>query len=140
MDTRASLPPATISLTTCKCLTPSWRALNSFRSNPRHSRRMEWRMDNRKMVCCVISIASFPGLPRFCSSVCIQYDTRKRKSGKNREGLGTLNHVNDVRWTQSGHREGAWCPTASTGTINLRASSLPVKRSTRDLVNVWGRA
>ena len=27
-------------------------------------------------------LASFPGLPCFCSSVCIQYNTRKRKSTK----------------------------------------------------------
>jgi len=33
-------------------------------------------------------VASFPGLPRFfCSSVCVQYNTRKRKSVKNGEGL-----------------------------------------------------
>ena len=32
-------------------------------------------------------LASFPGLPRFSSSVCVQYNTRKRKSAKNGEGL-----------------------------------------------------
>ena len=32
-------------------------------------------------------LASFPGLPRFSSSVCVQYNTRKRKSTKNGEGL-----------------------------------------------------
>ena len=35
-------------------------------------------------------VALFPGLPFFCSSVCVQYNTRKRKSAKNGEGLGTL--------------------------------------------------
>ena len=34
-------------------------------------------------------VALFPGLPRFCSSVCIQYNTQKRKNTKNGEGLGT---------------------------------------------------
>ena len=38
----------------------------------------------RKHVC---MLASFPGLPRFSSSVCVQYNTRKLKSAKNGEGL-----------------------------------------------------
>ena len=33
------------------------------------------------------ALASFPGLPRFSSSVYVQYNTRKRKSAKNGEGL-----------------------------------------------------
>ena len=33
------------------------------------------------------AVASFPGLPHLSSSVCIQYNTRKRKSAKNGEGL-----------------------------------------------------
>ena len=42
-------------------------------------------------------LASFPGLPCFCSSVCVQ------EQAKNREGLaGLIHHVNDVRWTQGG--------------------------------------
>ena len=28
---------------------------------------------------CIQQLASFPGLPRFCSLVCIQYNTQKRK-------------------------------------------------------------
>ena len=42
-------------------------------------------------VCCEC-LALFPGLPRFCSSVCVRYNTRKRKSDEKRngEGLGTL--------------------------------------------------
>ena len=67
----------------------------------------------------------------FCSSVCIQYNTRKQKSAKNGEGLGT-----PITWMMSGGHEvdmgGGWCPITSTGTIN--------KRSTRDLMNVWGLA
>ena len=35
-------------------------------------------------------VASFPGLPRFRSSVCIQYNTRRQKSVKNGEGLVSL--------------------------------------------------
>ena len=31
-------------------------------------------------------------------------------------------------------------PISSTGAINLRASFLPVKRSTHDLMNVWSLA
>ena len=38
---------------------------------------------------CVYSVASFPGLHRFFSSVCVQYNTQKRKSVKNGVGLGT---------------------------------------------------
>ena len=34
-------------------------------------------------------VALFPGLPRFCSSVCVQYNIQKRKNTKNGEGLGT---------------------------------------------------
>ena len=34
-------------------------------------------------------VALFPGLSRFRSSVCVQYNTRKQKSAKNAEGLGT---------------------------------------------------
>ena len=52
------------------------------------------------------SIASFPGLPHFHSSVCVQYNARKRKSAKNREGLGNTYHVNEIRWTQGGRRGG----------------------------------
>ena len=37
-------------------------------------------------MCC---IASFPGLPCFLFFDFIQYNTRKRKSAKNRGGLGT---------------------------------------------------
>ena len=33
------------------------------------------------------AVASFPGLPRFSFSVCVQYNTRKQKSAKNGDGL-----------------------------------------------------
>ena len=44
------------------------------------------------------NVASFPGLPRFLFFV--QYNTRRRKSAKNGEGLGTL-----ITWMTSGGRE-----------------------------------
>ena len=52
---------------------------------------------------------------------------------------GNTYHVNDV-----GGREvdvgggGGRCPTTNSCAINPRASFLPVKSSTVDLVNVWG--
>ena len=58
---------------------------------------------------------------------------------KKRGRPGNTYHVNDVRWMQGGRRGGR-CLISSTDAINLRASFLPVKRSTRDLVNVWGLA
>ena len=47
------------------------------------------------------SIASFPGLPCFSSSVCVQYNARKRKSAKNGEGL-----VSFITWVTSGGHDG----------------------------------
>ena len=38
-----------------------------------------------------VTIASFPGLPRFCSSVCVQYNTRKRKSSRSSTSVYILN-------------------------------------------------
>ena len=35
------------------------------------------------------AVASFPGLPRFCSSVFVQYERKNRKTKKNGGGLGT---------------------------------------------------
>ena len=35
----------------------------------------------------------------FCSSVCVQYNTRKQKSGETKKAWDTY-HVNDVRWTR----------------------------------------
>ena len=42
-------------------------------------------------------VSLFPGLPHFRSSVCVQYNTRRRKSTKNREGL-----VSSITWVTSG--------------------------------------
>ena len=54
------------------------------------------------------NIASFPGLPRFRSSVCVQYNARQRKSAKKKWGRpGNTYHVNDVRWTRGGRGGGA---------------------------------
>jgi len=46
----------------------------------------------------VVTLASFPGLPHFCSSVCINNNTQKQKSVKNGEGLG-IHHMSGVRYS-----------------------------------------
>ena len=51
-------------------------------------------------------LASFQALLGFHSSVCIQYNTRKWKSGKKRGRPGNTYQVNDVWWTWSGRRGG----------------------------------
>ena len=43
-------------------------------------------------------LASFPGLPRFSSSVCVQYNTRKRKSAT---PFLALFHFRVLYWTQT---------------------------------------
>ena len=43
-----------------------------------------------------LHVASFPGLPRFCSLVCVQYNTWSGRMVKNGEGLGTL-----ITWMMS---------------------------------------
>ena len=48
-----------------------------------------------------VRLALFPGLPRFCSSVCVLCNTQKWKSGENGEGLGT-----PITWIMSGGRRG----------------------------------
>ena len=46
-------------------------------------------------------VASFPGFPHFRSSVCVQYNTRRRKSAKKKTGkAGLIHHVSDIRWTR----------------------------------------
>ena len=55
---------------------------------------------------CGCLIASFPGLPRLCSLVCIQYNTRKWKSGEKQGRPGNTYHMNDIWWTQGGCRGG----------------------------------
>ena len=78
--------------------------------------------------------------PCFCSSVCVQYNIRIEAEECEKRGRpGNTFYVK-----MSGRHEvdfgggGGCCLTTSTGAINLRASFLPVKQSTRDLVNVWG--
>ena len=51
-------------------------------------------------VSCYTCLDSFPGLPHFRSSVCGQYNTRRRKSAKNGEGL-----VSFITWVMSGGRK-----------------------------------
>ena len=51
-------------------------------------------------------LALFPGLPVFCSSVFVQYNTWKWKSAEKQGRPGNTYHVNDVRWTQGGRRGG----------------------------------
>ena len=72
----------------------------------------------------------------FCSSLCVQYNTQRRKSTKSGEGLGTL-----VTRMMSGRRkvdvEGGGCPTTNSCVIYHRVSFLPVKSSIVDLVNIW---
>ena len=91
------------------------------------------------VLCAGNFIASFPGLFRsFCSSVCNQYNTQKWKSTKSGEGLGTP----IMCMTSGGHEMdvGEVVPDYKYRCNNLRASFLPVKRSTRDVVNAWGLA
>ena len=51
-----------------------------------------------------IKVPSFPGLPRFCSAVCVQYNTRKWKNSKKWGRPGNTYHVNDVWWMRGGRR------------------------------------
>ena len=54
----------------------------------------------------IISLVPRPP-PFFCSSVCVQYNTRMLKSDEKRGRPGNTYHVNDVRWTQGGHGGGS---------------------------------
>ena len=54
----------------------------------------------------LLSLVPWPPPFFFCSSVCVQYNTWKRKSDKKRGRPGNTYHVNDVRWTRGGHRGG----------------------------------
>ena len=45
------------------------------------------------------TLVSFP--PVFCSSVCVQYNTWKRKSTKNGEGLGTPIRFGKGKWRET---------------------------------------
>ena len=66
-------------------------------------------------------LASFPGIPHFSSSVCVQYNTRKWKSVKNGKGLGSFitsvtsgGRDNDVR----GRGPTAHSKTATSGSLS----------------------
>ena len=56
-------------------------------------------------------VALFPGLPRFCSSVCIQNNIQKRKSGEKQGRPGNTYHMT---WT--------WgrCKATNLCTVNVR--------------------
>ena len=47
---------------------------------------------------CTKLVTLFPGLPYFCSSVCVQYKTQKQESGEKQGRSGNTYHMNDVRW------------------------------------------
>ena len=47
-----------------------------------------------------------PRPPPFLPSVCIHNKTQERKTSEKQGRPGTIHHVNDVRWTQDGHRGG----------------------------------
>ena len=64
------------------------------------------------------ALASFPGLPRFCSSVCVQHNSWKWNGSGKVAKNGNTNHMNDVRWTQGGRRRVV--PNYKTCVINLR--------------------
>ena len=51
-------------------------------------------------------VSSFPGLPHFCSSVCVQYNAWKWKSGEKWGRPGNTYHVDDVRSTRGGRKGG----------------------------------
>ena len=53
-----------------------------------------------------INLASFQVYPVFCSSVCVNNNTRMQKSSKKWGRPGIIDHVSDVRWTQGGRMEG----------------------------------
>ena len=81
---------------------------------------------------CECAIALFPGLPRFCSSVCVQYKTQKRKNTKNREGLGTRLQI--------------WLHTVSNMTLDVWLITVREKAwvilmtSCGQRVDIWGAA
>ena len=55
-----------------------------------------------------LKLVSFLGFPRFCSSVCTQYNTRKQIEKWQKQGRpGNTYDLNDVRWTWSGHMKGS---------------------------------
>jgi len=73
----------------------------------------------------------------FCSLFCVQCDTQKQKSGKQRGTPRNTYLVNDIWWMCEVDMGGR-CPSTNSCAINDRASFLPVKSNTVDFVNVLG--
>ena len=75
----------------------------------------------------VVTIASFPAPPPpvLCSSVCIQHNTRKLKSGEIQRRPGNTYHMNGVWWTPSGHGGGGG-GGGGMGSLIPRPSPAPV--------------
>ena len=67
-------------------------------------------------------VSLVPRPPHLCSSVCIQYSTRKWNSSKKRRRPGLIYNVNDVRLIQSGHMGGGRGIITKLG---IRLSTLP---------------
>ena len=82
----------------CYC-DPIWHTLSKTFIAPLYILLLQKRhYFARVLIVCNVPIASYPGLPcLFCCSVCIQYNSRRQKNAKNREGLGT-----PVTWTRGG--------------------------------------
>ena len=63
-----------------------------------------------------LDLASFPGLPRFYLPFAFTTIHASGRLAKNGEGLGSIYHVNGVRWMQGGQRGGgAQLPKLCTG-------------------------
>ena len=61
------------------------------------------------------------------------YNTRKRKSDEKWERPGNTYHVNNICWTRGGGG-GGHCPCTNLCAINDRASFLPVRSNTVNLL------
>ena len=67
----------------------------------------EWRQDERKGR----FVTLFPDLPRFCSLVCVQYNTQKWKSAKKTgKAWEQLSCNVDMRWTKGGGANNKFLP------------------------------
>ena len=88
-------------------------------------------------------VASFPGLPRFCSLVAFTIIMRKQKSSEKQGRPGNTYQVNDVWWTWGGPG-GGQCPTTDLCAINYRVFlvALPllcIILSTNQRTKKWGK-
>ena len=63
------------------------------------------------MTIAIVHYSLVPRPPLFLvfQLVCVQYNTRKQKSGEKWERPGNTYHVNDVWWMRCGHRGGGVC-------------------------------